>query len=97
MERFSIFVLSHPIPGGQLWFYPHLCVWSTHRSLVLRLPWSSWVCPCEDKAQRWYDCLDRGSPGSAKCPGKSAATDARDMALVRAFSSAQLKAREGQP
>ena len=82
MERFSIFFLSQPIPGVHFWFYPHFCVWSTHRNLVLRLPWSSWVCPCEDQAQRWYDCLDCRSPGSAKCAGKLVATGARDMALV---------------
>ena len=97
MERFSIFFLSHPVPGVQLWFYPHLCVWSTHRSLVLRLPWSSWVCPCEDRAQRWYDCLDRGSLGSAKCAGKRRPRGTRDMALVRAFSGVRHKAHEGQP
>ena len=97
MERFSIFFLSHPIPGVQLWFYPHLCVWSTHRSLVLRQPWSSWVCPCEDQTQRWYDCLDLRSPGGAKCTRKLVATGTRDMALVRAFSGAWRKACEGQP
>ena len=97
MERFSISFLTCPIPGVQLWFYPHLCVWSTHRSLVLRLPWSSWVCPCEDWAQRWYDCLDHGSPGGTQSTGKPAATATSSMALVRAFSGAQHKAREGHP
>ena len=92
-----ILFLSHHVPGVQLWFYPHLCMWSAHRSLVLRLPWSSWVCPCEDRVQRWYDCLDHGSPSSAKCTGKPVAMDARDMALVRDFSCAQHKAHEGQP
>ena len=97
MERFSIFFLSRPIPGVQLWFYPHFCVWSTHRSLVLSLPWSSWICSSEDKVQRWYDCLGLGSSGSAKCARKPAATGTRDMALVRAFSGARHKARGGQP
>ena len=53
----------------------------------------SWGClgalesaPSEDRVQRWYDCLDRGSPSGAKCAGKLAATGTRDMALVRAFS-----------
>ena len=97
MERFLIFFLSRPIPGVQLGFYPHLCVWSIHRSLVLRLPWSSCVCPSEDRAWRWYDCLDHGSPDSARCAGKPAATGARDVALVRAFSGTQCMARQGQP
>ena len=73
-KEFFIFFLSPPAPGVQLWFYPHLYLWSTHRSLVLRLAWSSWVCPGEDRAQRCYDCLDCGSPGGTKCTGKSVAT-----------------------
>ena len=97
MERFSVFFLSHPVPGVQLCFYPHLCVWSTYRSLVLRLPWSSWVCPSEDRVKRWSDCLDCGSPGSANCAGKPAATGARDMAIVRGFSGSRWPAHESQP
>ena len=97
MERFSIFFISRPVPGAQVWFYPHLCMWSTHRSLVLSLPWSSWVCSCEDRVQAWYDCLDRGSPSGAKWAGKPAAMGARDTALVRAFCHAWHKVCEGQP
>ena len=88
---------SHPVPGDQLWFYPHLCMWSTHRGLVLRLPCSSWVCPCEDQAQRWYDCLDHRRPGGSKCTRKPAAMGTRDMAPVRAFSGTQHKVHDGQP
>ena len=47
--------------------------------------------------QRWYDCLDHGSPGGAKCAGKLAATGTRDMDLVRAFSGIRCKVHEGQP
>ena len=106
MERFLIVFLSCPVPGVQLWFYLHICVWSTHRSLALRLPWSSWVCPSEERAQRWYDCLDCGSPSGAKCAGKPLARDARDMALGSrhmraspegAFSIAWQLVHESQP
>ena len=96
MERFSVFFLSYPAPGVKLWFYPHLCMWSTHRSLVLRPAWSSSVCPSEARVQRWYDYFDHGSPGSVKFAGKLAATGARDMALVRVFPDTQHKVREGQ-
>ena len=72
-------------------------MWSTHRSLVLRLPWSSWVAPVEDQVQRWYDCLFCGSPGGARCTGKLAAMGSRDMALVRAFSGIWQPAHESQP
>ena len=78
MERFSILFLSRPAPGAQLWFYPHLCMWATYRSLLPRLPWSTWVCPGEDWAWRWHSCLDHGSPGGTRCTGKPATTEARD-------------------
>ena len=45
--RFWVFFLSHPAPGFQLWFCFHLYVWVTHWGFLLRLPWSTWVCPCE--------------------------------------------------
>ena len=96
IERFLILFLRCPFPGVQLWFHPHLCMWSTHRSLVLRLPWSSWVCPIEDRAQRWYNCLDHRSPGNVKCTGKPAVTGTRDITLVRSFSGARHKVSEGQ-
>ena len=64
--------LSCPAPRVQLWFYPHLCVWTTHRSLLLRLPWSTRVCPGEDRVQRWHDCLGWRGPGGHKCMGKPA-------------------------
>ena len=37
----------HIAPGFQLWFYFHLCTWIVHWGLLLRLPWRTWVCPCE--------------------------------------------------
>ena len=46
--------------------------------------------------QSWYDCLDLGSPGGAKCTGKLAAMRARDVVLVMAFSGTWHKAHEGQ-
>ena len=52
MKRFLILFLSCPVPGVQLWFYPHLCIWANHRNVVLRLPWSTWVCPGESRARR---------------------------------------------
>ena len=47
MGRFWVFFLSHTAPGFQLWFYFHLCMWVLHWGLLLRLPWRTWVCPCE--------------------------------------------------
>ena len=45
--RFWVFFLSHTAPRFQLWFYFHLCMWVVHWGLLLRLPWRTWVCPCE--------------------------------------------------
>ena len=59
MERFSILFLSHSAPGAQLWFYLHLCIWVVHWSLLLRLPWRTWVCPSEDWVWRWCGYLDQ--------------------------------------
>ena len=47
VQRFWVFFLSHTAPGFQLWLYFHLCMWVIHWGLLLRLPWRTWVCPCE--------------------------------------------------
>ena len=44
--RFWVLFLSHTGLGFQLWLYSHLCMWVVHWGLLLRLPWSTWVCPC---------------------------------------------------
>ena len=56
---FWVFFLSHIAPGLQLWFYFHFWIWVIHWSLLLRLPWRTWVCPCEGQVWRWYSCLSR--------------------------------------
>ena len=55
--RFWVFFLSHTAPGFHLRFYLHLWMWVVHWSLLLRLPWRTWVCPCEGQGWRWYSCL----------------------------------------
>ena len=60
--RFGVLFLSHTAPVFQLWFYSHLCMGVVHWGLLLRLPWRTWVCPCESQVWRWCSCLgDRGS------------------------------------
>ena len=49
---FGVLFLSHTAPGFQLWFYFHLWIWVVHWSLLLRLPWRTWVCPCEGQVWR---------------------------------------------
>jgi len=53
---------SHTAPGFQLWFYLHLFMWVVHWGLLLRLPWRTWLCPCEGQVWRCCSCLSfRGS------------------------------------
>ena len=46
-EGFGSSTLATLPPGFRLWFYFHLCEWVIHWALLLRLPWRTWVCPCE--------------------------------------------------
>ena len=58
-----VFFLSHTAPEFQL-FYFHFCMWVVHWGLLLRLPWRTWVCPCESQVWKWCNCLGhRGSGG----------------------------------
>ena len=64
--RFWVFSLSHTAPGFQLWFYFHLCMWVVHWGLLLKLPWRTWVCPCEGQGWRRCSCLGRRVSGSMR-------------------------------
>ena len=86
MEKFLILFLNHSTPGAQLWFCLHLCMWVIHRSLLLKLPWLTWVCPREAWPCRWHCCLDHMDPSGARCAGKQEATDTEDVALLEFFS-----------
>ena len=72
-------------------------MWATHRSLLLRLPWRTWVFPGKDSVWTWHDCLDCGGPDSNRCTRKPVAMGARDPALVGAFPSTWWLMWEGQP
>ena len=85
MERFLFLFLTCSSPGAQLWFYPHLCIWTIHRSLTSRLPCRTWVCSSEDRAWRWHGYLDFRDPGSTRCAGKPVTLGAGDMALLGVF------------
>ena len=79
--RFWVFFLSHTAPGFQLWFYFHLCMWVIHWGLLLRLPWRTWVCPCEGQVWRWCSCLGRRGSGSTRYSGELAARAAGNIVL----------------
>ena len=63
------FFFSHTVPGFQLWFHFHLCMWTVHWGLLLRLPWRTWVCPCEGQVWRGCSCLVGRSFGSTRYSG----------------------------
>ena len=65
----------------QLWFYFHLCMWAVHWGLLLRLPWRTWVCPCEGQVWRWYSCLGCRGYGSTRYSGKLVARAAGNTVL----------------
>ena len=75
------FFLSHTGPGFQLWFYFHLCMWVLHWGLLLRLPWRTWVCPCEAQVWRWCSCLGHRGSGSARYSGELVARAAGNIVL----------------
>ena len=78
VRRFWVFFLSHTAPGFQLWFYFHLCMWVVHWDLF-RLPWRSWVCPCEGQVWRWCSCLSHSGSGSTRYSGELVARGAGNI------------------
>jgi len=79
--RFWVFFLSNTAPGFQLWFNFHLYLWVVHWGLLLRLPWRSWVCPCEGQVRRWCSCLGFRGSGSTRYSGSLAARAAGNTVL----------------
>ena len=57
-ESFEYSPLSTLAAGFQLCFYFQLFMWVVHWGLLLRLPWRTWVCPCEGQVWRWCSCFD---------------------------------------
>ena len=93
MKRFLILLLNCPAPGAHLWLYHQLCMWSTHRSLLLRLPWRTQVCCRHGGAiAAWVE-----GGGGARGTGKPVAMDTRGMTLLVAVPNLQQQAGNGQP
>ena len=62
-------------------FYFHLCMWVVNWSLLLRLPWRTWVYPCEGQVWRWCSCLGCRGSGSTRYSGELAARAAGNIVL----------------
>ena len=87
VRRFWIFFLRHAAPGFQLWFYFHLCMWFVHWGLLLRLPWRTWVCPCEGHVWRWCSYLGRRGSGSTRYSGELASRAAGNIVLYKGMAA----------
>ena len=79
--RFWVFFLIHTAPRFQLWFYFHHCMWVVHWGLLLRLPWRTWVCPCEGQVWRWCSCLGHRGSGTTRYSRELAARAAGNIVL----------------
>ena len=78
---FWVFFLTHTTPGFQLWCYSHLCMWVVHWGLLLRLPWRTWVHPCEGQVWRWCSRLGCRGSGHTRYSGELAARAAGNRVL----------------
>ena len=66
-------------------FYFHLFVWVVLWGLLLRLPWRTWVCPCEGQEWRWCSCLGHRGSGSTRFSGELVARAAGNTVLQRVW------------
>ena len=76
---FWVFFLRYTAPGFQLWLYFHL--WVVHWDWLLRLPWRTWVCPCECQVWRWCSCLGCRGPASTRYSGELVARTVGNIVL----------------
>ena len=64
-----------------MWFNFHLYMWVVHWGLPLRLPWRTWVCPCEGQVWRWCSCLGCRGPASTRYSGELVARTVGNIVL----------------
>ena len=64
-----------------MWFYFYHYIWVIHWGLLLRLPWKTWVCPCEGLVWRWYSCLGCRVSGRTRYSRELAAKEAGNIVL----------------
>ena len=83
---FSIVFLSHTAPGFQLCFYLHPCMWTVHRSLLLRLPWGLCVCPQGVLDVEGTQPLGSQGPWQGYGAGMLVASAAGALLLAESFS-----------
>ena len=83
---FWIVFLSHTAPGFQLWFYFHFWIWVVHWGLLLRLPWRTWVCPCDGQVWRWCSCLSLRGSGNTRYSEEFVARAVGNIVLYKSMA-----------
>ena len=58
-------------------------MWFVHRGLLLRLPWRTWVCPCEGQVWVWCSCLGHRVSGSTRYSEESMTRAAGNIVLLK--------------
>ena len=98
MEKFSILFLSCSIPGAHCgFFYLHLCVWATHRSLLQEAALENLGLFQWRYSNEVACLLELQRTQQGQVHGKPVAIGTRDMTLLGAFSSLQQQALKGLP
>ena len=62
-------------------------MWVVHWGLLLRLPWRTWVCPCEDQVWKWCSCLGCRGSGSTRYSGELAAKGSRKYSALEVYGN----------
>ena len=62
-------------------------MWVVHWDLLLRLPWRTWVCPCEGQVWRWCSCLGLRGSGSTMYSGKLVAKAAGNKSTLEGYGN----------
>ena len=58
-----------------------------HVGRPLRLPWRTWVCPCEGQVWRWCSCLGCRGSGSTRYSGVLAAMAAGNSSILEGYGN----------
>ena len=61
-------------------------IWVIHWGLLLRLPWRTWVCPCEGQVWRWCSCFSHRDSGSTRYSGELGAKAAGNIVLWKGMA-----------
>ena len=92
MPSNAVLISGSAVEAAQILIWSYSCVFLLLMStairtsafcfgLLLRLPWRTWVCPCEGQVCRWCSCLSCRGSGSTRYLGELAARAAGNIVL----------------